>query len=55
LLWLPNLDMGTTYLRHDGNIQNAAGIVFRTSKSSLAFFGGPTLWGATADGPCSTR
>jgi outer membrane protein TolC len=49
VLWLPNFDMGMAYLRHDGNIQNATGIIFPTSKSSLGFFGGPSLWAATSD------
>jgi outer membrane protein TolC len=49
LMWLPNLDMGLIYLRHDGNLQNAAGLIFPTSKSSLTLFGGPSLQVATAD------
>ena len=49
LLWIPNLDMGAIYLRHDGNIQNATGLVFPTSKSALTLFGGPTLRVETAD------
>src|SRR5262245_32672534 len=44
VLWMPNLTAGATYLRHDGQVQNAAGLVFTTSKSSL-FVGG----GAVAD------
>lgn len=39
LLWIPNLAAGTTYLRHDGNTQNQAGLVFGVSRSSL-FAGG---------------
>jgi outer membrane protein TolC len=42
--WLPNLQAGTTYYRHDGNLQNAAGNVFGVSKSTI-FAGG----GAVAD------
>jgi outer membrane protein TolC len=40
VLWLPNLQAGTTYLRHDGEIQNAAGLVFDTNKSALWVGGG---------------
>ena len=50
LKWIPDFDMGVVYLRHDGNIQNAAGLVFDTSKSSLALFGGPTLRVSSSDG-----
>jgi outer membrane protein TolC len=49
LKWVPDFDIGVIYLRHDGNIQNAAGIVFDTNKSSLTLFGGPTLRVATSD------
>ena len=49
LMWIPNFEMGTVYLRHDGNIQNATGVVFETSKSSLTLFGGPTLRIGTSD------
>jgi outer membrane protein TolC len=47
--WLPNLDMGAAYFRHDGNIQNALGNIFPTSKSSLAVFGGTSLTVATSE------
>ena len=43
LLWLPDLQAGAGYLRHDGEIQNAAGVVFQTSKSNLSSIGGATL------------
>src|SRR5205814_3092045 len=33
--WLPNLTPGATYQRHDGQIQNALGTVFTTSRQSL--------------------
>ncbi len=49
LLWIPNLDMGTIYLRHDGNIQNSTGVVFNTNKDALTLFGGPSLNIATSD------
>jgi outer membrane protein TolC len=40
VLWLPNLQAGTLYLRHDGQIQNSTGLVFSTSKSALWVGGG---------------
>jgi outer membrane protein TolC len=43
VLWLPNLTLGTTYLRHDGQIQNARAEVFTVSRSSLFAGGGPQL------------
>jgi outer membrane protein TolC len=43
LLWLPNLDANPIYLRHDGEIQNSAGIVFQTNKSALAGLGAASL------------
>jgi outer membrane protein TolC len=49
LLWIPNLDVGGAYLQHDGNIQNAAGLVFNTDKTALTLFGGPTLRVGTSD------
>jgi outer membrane protein TolC len=33
--WLPTITAGADYLRHDGNIQDIAGKVFTTSKTSL--------------------
>lgn len=33
--WMPSLKLGTTWLRHDGAIQDIPGNVFNTSKSSL--------------------
>ncbi|OAI46800.1 hypothetical protein AYO44_10720 [Planctomycetaceae bacterium SCGC AG-212-F19] len=41
--WLPDLRGGVTYLRHDGEIQNALGLVFPTSKSSLFVGGGASF------------
>src|SRR5260370_28515847 len=35
LLWLPDLQLTPSYLRHDGEIQNAAGVVFNTNKRSV--------------------
>jgi outer membrane protein TolC len=42
VLWLPDLNYGPAYQRHDGRIQNSAGVVFDTSKSNL-FVGGGTV------------
>jgi outer membrane protein TolC len=42
VLWLPNIGVGLDYFRHDGQIQDVAGFVFNTSKSSLFFGAGPT-------------
>jgi outer membrane protein TolC len=48
LSWLPDLVTGPAYARHDGQIQNSAGIVFGTSKSSLLVAGGAALsWDTT--------
>jgi outer membrane protein TolC len=44
VLWVPNLQAGPAYNRHDGLIQNSLGLVFPTSKWNF-FVGG----GATAD------
>jgi outer membrane protein TolC len=49
LLWIPNLAMGTTYLRHDGNTQNQLGLVFGVSRSSLFAGGAAQLRVDTAD------
>ena len=43
VLWLPTLRAGPAYLRHDGQIQNSAGVVFGTSKSSLFAGGGAEM------------
>src|SRR5947209_1565825 len=33
--WLPDLRGGPAYVRHDGQIQNALGLVFPTNKQNL--------------------
>jgi outer membrane protein TolC len=43
VLWLPNLETGPAYLRHDGLVQNARGEVFDTSKWNLFTGGGAML------------
>lgn len=42
VMWLPNIGVGIDYYRHDGQIQDIAGRVFTTSRSSLLVGGGPT-------------
>jgi outer membrane protein TolC len=43
VLWLPTLYLGTDYFRHDGQIQDVAGNVFGTSKSSFMYGLGPSM------------
>jgi outer membrane protein TolC len=43
VLLLPNLKVGPAYVRHDGQLQNAAGVVFGVSKSNLFAGGGALL------------
>lgn len=57
-LWLPDLTAGTTYIRHDGRIQNATGFVFNTNKQSLVFGGTAALTLQTSEalfGPLVAR
>ncbi len=42
VMWLPNVGLGLDYYRHDGRIQDIAGTVFTTSRSSFLVGGGPT-------------
>ncbi len=49
LLWLPNLQAGGTYLRHDGEIQNSMGVVFSTNKSAVLASGGAVVDYKTSD------
>lgn len=49
VLWLPNLNMGADYFRHDGQIQDIVGNVFTTSKSSILLGAGPQAVVSTAD------
>jgi outer membrane protein TolC len=48
-LWLPNLEAGPTYNRHDGIIQNSAGLVFPTSKWNFFAGGGAVASVNTSD------
>jgi outer membrane protein TolC len=43
VLWVPNLEAGSTWLRHDGQIQRAGGEIITTSRSSLFVGGGAAL------------
>jgi outer membrane protein TolC len=55
---LPDLQFAPAYLRHDGEIQNSAGIVFNTNKSSVWGTGGAVLSVNTGDawfGPLIAR
>ncbi|HEV3203011.1 MAG TPA: TolC family protein [Gemmataceae bacterium] len=40
---LPNFNIGSTYLRHDGNIQKTEGNIIKANKDSLFVGGGPSL------------
>lgn len=44
LLWLPSVELGTTWMRHDGQIQRSTGDVFTTSRSSLFVGASPALY-----------
>ena len=39
--WLPNINFGVNYSRHDGQLQDIVGNVFSTNKSSLLIGAGP--------------
>ncbi|MBV9121746.1 MAG: TolC family protein, partial [Planctomycetes bacterium] len=41
--WLPNLDAGPTYVRHDGQLQNSSGLVFPVSKQNFFIGGGAAM------------
>lgn len=43
LLWLPDLQFGPAWTRHDGQIQRSTGEVITVSRSSLFVGGGPVL------------
>lgn len=49
VLWLPNLNVGVDYFRHDGQIQDIVGNVFTTSRSSLLLGAGPHAVVAVTD------
>jgi outer membrane protein TolC len=49
VLWLPTIQFGGDYFRHDGQIQDVAGNVFGTSKSALLVGGAPVAVFAVTD------
>jgi outer membrane protein TolC len=49
VLWLPNIALGTDYFRHDGQIQDVAGNVFTTSKSSFLLGAAPNVLFSVSD------
>lgn len=49
VLWLPTVQMGADYFRHDGQIQDVAGKVFTTSKSTFMVGAGPAVTLAVSD------
>lgn len=49
LLWLPSVYLGADYFRHDGQLQDIAGKVFTTSRSSVMVGAGPTAVFAVSD------
>lgn len=49
VLWLPNLTLGATWLRHDGQIQDTRGPVIPVSRSALFTGGGATFRFRLAD------
>jgi outer membrane protein TolC len=58
VVWLPDLEAGPSYYRHDGIIQNAAGLVFPTNKWNFFVGGGAVASVNTADalyGPLIAR
>jgi outer membrane protein TolC len=58
LLWLPTIQMGTDYFRHDGQIQDVIGHVVGTNKSSFMIGAAPVAVFAVTDaifGPLAAR
>jgi outer membrane protein TolC len=49
VLWLPSISVGVDYFRHDGQIQDVAGPVFTTSKSSFMVGASPNAVFALTD------
>src|SRR5437016_2355091 len=49
VLWLPTLYTGVDYARHDGRLQDVAGNILDTSKSSLMAGTGPSAVFALSD------
>jgi outer membrane protein TolC len=49
VLWLPTLEVGPDYFRHDGQNQDVAGNVFGNSRSTFMFGAGPGMVFAVSD------
>ena len=49
VLWVPTLQTGPAYVRHDGQLQDTTGVVFGVSKSSFFEGGGATMVFQTGD------
>jgi outer membrane protein TolC len=49
VLWLPSLQFGVDYLRHDGRIQDVGGVLFDTSRSAFLAGVGPNAVFAVTD------
>ena len=49
VLWLPTLQFGTDYYRHDGRIQDVQGNLFDTNKSTFLIGGAPIAIFAVSD------
>src|SRR4051794_10586266 len=43
VLWLPNATFGSTYVDHEGRIQNTNGSIINVNRNSLFVGGGPTI------------
>lgn len=50
VMWVPNLNLGIGYNRHDGPIQNTSGSVIDVSRQSLYFGGGAGVGGSPLTG-----
>ncbi|MDA1054255.1 MAG: TolC family protein [Planctomycetota bacterium] len=50
VMWVPNLNLGVGYNRHDGPIQDASGNVIDVSRQSLYFGGGAGVGGSPLTG-----
>lgn len=58
VLWLPNLNVGASYLRHDGGVQGSSGQFFNNGRNQFLAGGGPYLILETTDAiftPLSAR
>lgn len=53
VMWIPNLNIGVGYNRHDGPIQDTSGAVRDVSRQSLYFGGGASVGGSPLSGGAS--